>query len=170
VLANSFLDTFSQIIFVGEMGLVLLHSLGLYAGKVERTEDNSGEYDKIKEFVLTLFNNSVTKGCKLILPQDFVSCQKDSLGNIQKQFAPKGSDNNASKLSNSQQNPAASGEGQSMHASSNYMSKITIEPGFKLTHWTDAQLYYNQITETDLSSRVDKAFRKVTAHVKRDVQ
>ena len=57
-----------------------------------------------------------------------------------------------------------------MHASSNYMSKITIEPGFKLTHWTDAQLYYNQITETDLSNRVDKAFRKVTAHCKKDAQ
>jgi len=79
VLANSFLDTFQQIIFVGEMGLVMLHSLGLYAGKVERSADNSHEYDKIKEFVLTLFNNSVLKGCKLILPQDFVSCQKDSL-------------------------------------------------------------------------------------------
>lgn len=111
----------------------MLHSLGLYAGKIERSDNNSDEYDKIKEFVLTLFNNSVIKGCQLILPQDFVSCERDTLGNIQ----AKNVDNmNASKLSASQQ--VAEGEEGQMGASSNYLSKITIEPGFKLTHWTDA--------------------------------
>jgi len=50
LLANSFLDTFDKIFFVGEMGLAAIHSLGFAPGQAERAEDVSDEYDKMKEF------------------------------------------------------------------------------------------------------------------------
>mgnify|MGYP002630870068 CR=1 FL=1 len=79
LLANSFLDTFTKIFLVGEMGIAAIHALGLYSGLVERTAQNVEEYDKVQEFFIELFKNSVTKGCEIILPIDFVTCEKDSL-------------------------------------------------------------------------------------------
>ena len=55
LLANSFLDSFTQIFFVGEIGLAALHALDLYPGKVERTEDNCADYERIKEFFVALY-------------------------------------------------------------------------------------------------------------------
>jgi 3-phosphoglycerate kinase len=63
LLANSFLDTFERIFFVGEMGNLALFSLGLSPGKVERTANNVEEYAKLKEFMLKLFEKSIEKEC-----------------------------------------------------------------------------------------------------------
>lgn len=50
LLANAFLDTANTIHLVGEIGLVALHCLGFKVGKVQRSDNNIHEYDKLKEF------------------------------------------------------------------------------------------------------------------------
>lgn len=91
VLANSFLDSFSQIILVGELGLAAIHALDLYAGCVERSEKNHSDYERVKEFMLKLIENAATKKCRLILPVDFVTAKKDTLENITAENANKNS-------------------------------------------------------------------------------
>lgn len=82
LLANSFLDQFSKIFLVGELGIAAIHCLGMYSGKVERSDQSFHEYDKIKEFFIKLFENSVSKECELILPCDFVTAEKSSVAQI----------------------------------------------------------------------------------------
>lgn len=79
LLANSFLDTFNRIYFVGEMGLVAIHALGLNPGLVERSAENREEYEKMKEFFLRLYDKSIEKGCEIKIPIDFVTAPKASL-------------------------------------------------------------------------------------------
>ena len=69
---------------MGEVGLAALHALGVYPGRVDRSEHNIEEYERIKEFFVALFNNSVIKGCQIRFPVDFVISKKDSLENIKK--------------------------------------------------------------------------------------
>lgn len=87
MLANSFLDTFERIFFVGEMGNLALFSLGLSPGKVERTADNVAEYSKLKEFMLKLFEKSIEKDCQIILPSDFVCAEKLPLEELKEKAA-----------------------------------------------------------------------------------
>lgn len=82
LLANSFLDTFNRIYFVGEMGLAAIHALGLNPGRVERSADNKGEYAKMKEFFVRLYEKSVEKGCEIKVPIDFITAPKASLESI----------------------------------------------------------------------------------------
>ena len=82
LLANSFLDTFNRIYFVGEMGLAALYALGLNPGLVERSSKCLEEYEKMKEFFLKLYNKSVEKDCEIKIPYDFICAPKDSLDNI----------------------------------------------------------------------------------------
>ena len=82
LLANSFLDTFERLIFVGEMALAALHALDMTCGKVERSDANTDEYEDIKEFMLKLFNKAVEKDCEIVLPMDLVTAEKSSLEEI----------------------------------------------------------------------------------------
>ena len=82
LLANSFLDTFELIFFVGEIGLAALSALGISPGKVERSEKNIEEYATMKEFFVKLFEKSVECNCKIILPCDFVCAKKQELKDI----------------------------------------------------------------------------------------
>lgn len=82
LLANSFLDTFEQIYFVGEIGLASLCSLGINPGMVERSADNVKEYESMKEFFIKLFQKSVEANCKIHLPVDFICAPKKELQKI----------------------------------------------------------------------------------------
>lgn len=82
LLANSFLDTFERIIFVGEIALAAIYALDLSCGKVERNDCNVDEYDDLKEFMIKLFNRAVEKDCEIVLPMDFVTAEKSSLEEI----------------------------------------------------------------------------------------
>ena len=79
LLANSFLDTFEQIYFVGEIGLAAICSLGVNPGLVERTHENIKEYESMKEFFIKLFQKSVESNCKIHLPVDFICAPKKEL-------------------------------------------------------------------------------------------
>ena len=61
------------------MGLVAIHALGLNPGFVERSNNNKEEYEKMKEFFLRLYEKSVTKGCEIKIPVDFITAPKASL-------------------------------------------------------------------------------------------
>lgn len=82
LLANSFLDSFNRIYFLGELGLAAVHALGLNPGQVERSEQNREEYDKMKEFFVRLYENSIEKGCEIKIPVDFVCAEKANLETI----------------------------------------------------------------------------------------
>lgn len=86
LLANSFLDTFSKIYFVGEIGIAALNALDIYPGKVERSSKNIEEYDRVKEFFITLYENSLKKKCELVFPVDFLTAKKESLETIEAQY------------------------------------------------------------------------------------
>lgn len=52
LLANSLLDHASQVFFVGEIGLVALHALGIATGKVDRFSEDKyqlREFDECKD-------------------------------------------------------------------------------------------------------------------------
>lgn len=89
LLANSFLDTFSKIFLVGEIGIAAIHALGLETGKVERSANNKAEYDMMKEFFVKLFEKSVEKGVEIKIPVDFVTAEKQTLEEIQADVAEK---------------------------------------------------------------------------------
>lgn len=82
LLANSFLDTFEKIIFVGEVALACLYALGISPGKVERADAAAEEYESIKEFVLKLFDRSVAKQVEIVLPVDYVTAPMEPLEEI----------------------------------------------------------------------------------------
>jgi 3-phosphoglycerate kinase len=76
LLANALLDTVSRIYFVGEVALAALYALGITVGKVERTEDNISDYEKMKEFFVKLFEKAADKRVPIILPTDFIVSPK----------------------------------------------------------------------------------------------
>ena len=71
IMANSLLDQAQIMFLTGELALLILHILGFPVGKVERTGNNTADYDNLKEFVLQFLQNSVDKGVRLELPTDF---------------------------------------------------------------------------------------------------
>jgi len=76
LLANSFLDTFNRIYFVGEVGLAAVYALGLNPGLVERSAKNHDEYEKMKEFFVKLYEKSIEKGCEIKVPVILYAHQK----------------------------------------------------------------------------------------------
>lgn len=82
LLANSFLDSFERLIFVGEVALAAMHALDLTCGKVERSEGTLDEYEDLREFMVKLFNKAVEKDCEIVLPMDFLTAEKISLEEI----------------------------------------------------------------------------------------
>lgn len=76
LLVNSLLDTAECIILVGEVGLAALYALGIQVGKVQRTEDNGKDYERIKQFFITFFQKAADKSVKIRLPCDFLCSPK----------------------------------------------------------------------------------------------
>jgi hypothetical protein len=146
LLANSFLDTFNKIFFVGEMGLAAVHALGLEVGQVERTEDAGDEYSKLREFFETLFSCAVEKGCEIILPCDFVTCEKEPLEKLiglnksGSKEGPDASRNMESKLSGSHAN-IEGGEDMNKTAEMERHEALGVDHTFTPKHWTDAKLF-----------------------------
>lgn len=117
LLANSFLDTFERIFFVGEMGNLALASLGLTPGKVERTANSAEEYAKLKEFMLRLFEKSIEKECQIILPADFVCAEKLPLEEL------------ANKAASTRQLEKEAAEGKEGEKIDQTVSKKSLEGG-----------------------------------------
>jgi len=76
LMVNSLLDQADTIYLMGEIGLVGLHALGVPVGKVERSESNLQEYDKLKEFLVEILKKAVDKKVRLYLPTSFVLSPK----------------------------------------------------------------------------------------------
>ena len=95
VLANSFLDTFEKIIFVGEVAMACLHALGISPGKVERPDATTDDYEAIKEFVLKLFARSVAKQVEIVLPVDYVTAEMGDIEEIKEAAAAKAAEEKA---------------------------------------------------------------------------
>ena len=133
---------------VGELGIAAIHCLGIYSGKVERSDNSFKEYDKMKEFFVKLFENSVNKECELILPCDFVTAEKASVASIMGyKEATKAEEVKSSmgdsKLTNSQ---AALGQKDSHKELANVKSiqSLVGGDGFKPQHWSDARMHLKQ--------------------------
>jgi len=87
LLVNSFIEQFEKIFLVGEIGLVALHSLEIYPGKVERDENNLKQYESLKEFMLKVLNKAIDRGCQVKIPIDFICAKKEELDDIIKEVA-----------------------------------------------------------------------------------
>lgn len=154
------------------MGLASLHALGLYPGRVERTDRNIAEYERIKEFFVTLFENSVKKGCKIMFPVDFVTGQKDSLENIVASGAAQRHDDAASNHGAGAQKSQRAGDSQQLidvaaesgDDRANNVSLMTLDPNFRPSNWTDARFYYKQTSLVDLETLVHERFERIVKH------
>jgi len=186
LLANSFLDTFERILFVGELGNVALHALGLSPGKVERTQDAEQEYLKLKEFMLKLFEKSIEKECQILLPIDYVCAEKQPLEDIvNKATGPSKQDKEGGVAGDSplgdqragQTVSKASLEGAKIELSEiqkeeqieildKKSGSFAYDPSFKPAHWADAQIFYGGSKTIDLEAQIQKAFEAVTSKAK----
>mmetsp|Transcript_40212 Transcript_40212/g.61376 ORF Transcript_40212/g.61376 Transcript_40212/m.61376 type:complete len:152 (+) Transcript_40212:585-1040(+) len=82
LLVNSFVDSFSRIFLMGEVGLSALYALGVNPGIVERTEKAHEEYEAVREFWVKVFNKSVENNCELKFPIDFICAKPEPLEEI----------------------------------------------------------------------------------------
>jgi hypothetical protein len=182
LLANSFLDTFEKIIFVGEVAMACLYALGISPGKVERAESAVEEYESIKEFVQKLFDRSVAKQVEIVLPVDYVTAEMQPLDDIKAAAAAKAAEEKAAaearaaELAEQEEQPAmdmadsqAEGEEEANEAEVEAPATpkaeypIDVAANFKPTHWTDGQIFYGNYTMTNLSEVVEKKWNAATA-------
>lgn len=71
-MANSLLSTATRIHLYGELGLAALYSLNINVGKVERSNNNKEDYDRIKDFIIKFLEKAAEKRVKVFLPVDFI--------------------------------------------------------------------------------------------------
>ena len=77
LLINSLMDTAVHIHFYGEVAMAALYAIGIDLGKVERIEENHKDYEKCKDFFLSIYKRGImSTKVKFFFPHDFKVCQK----------------------------------------------------------------------------------------------
>lgn len=87
LLINQLVRQFEHLIIVGELGLLGLHTIGIYPGQIERSENSIKEYDSLKEFMKKVFEKGVELGCNIQIPVDAYVAESRGLEDIMNEKA-----------------------------------------------------------------------------------
>lgn len=129
--------------------------------------------------MLQLFMKSVVKGCKIVLPSDFICSEKKPLEEFAGKVGPRKlekepaegenkaalADQTISKKSlETGKNEVSDGRKEEVvEASDKKPSARTFDPSFKPQHWADASIFYGLSDTIDLESQIQKKFEAVAA-------
>lgn len=164
LLANALLDSVTRIYLVGEVALAALFSLGINVGKVERSDENTKEYEKMKEFFTKLFEKAVDKRVPIVLPVDFVASPKIE---FEEEVKSESALDKIDAVGGQGTLQMTAGVGNKTHGTQQSRAQLSMDDDdmkskiqkevWKPTHWADKVVDKGMQKQIDLKTRIWQA-------------